>query len=294
MVTIGIVRSTGSLQGDRVLRGVYGQFIPGEVDGGVGKFQIAPEFKRISHLFGLLDNGQSPIAPRDIYTIEVEDHQEHLAKAQLMHAMSARWAQLYQGVAPAQVGMLNAMMNAESANVAAAAKSHLVSMGMRTFLVPVSCEMTSYTPGNQLATERELMASLQEPTALELADGEAVDIGTEPLVSRLQQPARDEAAAAPTAADVPPPAWAGAEFNNGVIAQLRGSIVVLAPSAQQAREAAQIALRLGADTHATGVAVEFMPEGITAVRALPAEATQDFEDSGFDPDFDDRDPRERG
>lgn len=294
MITIGIVRTTGSSQGDQVLRGVYGQFIPGEIEGGVGKFQIAPEFKRISHLFALLDNGQSPVQPRDVHTIEVEDSQEHLVKAQLMHSMAARWAKMYEGVAPRQIGLLGSMIGAESANVSAAAKQHLISMGMRAYLVPVTCEMTTCAPGAALSSERELIAHLTGPRNIVIAEGEVVDLGTELLVTRLQQPARDTVAPA-AGTDAPVPQWVGSDFNCGVVAQVAGSIVVLAPSAEQARQAAEIALRMHSEGEATGVALELMPEAVASVRPLPGETMTDFEDSGYDPDFSDDDTdRDRG
>jgi hypothetical protein len=286
MVTIGIVRSTGSLQGDQVLRGVYGQFTPGEVDGGVGKFQIAPEFKRISHLFALLDNGQSPVQPRDVHTIEVEDSQEHLVKAQLMHAMAGRWTKMYAGVAPSQAGLLGTMLQTESANVATAAKHHLISMGMRAFLVPVTCEMSTSMPGVHLSSERALLGSLGGPRNITVGEGDPVDLGTEVLGTRLQQPARDEVAPAADAA-VATPQWGSSNFSYGVVAQVAGSVMVLATSPQQAREAVAIALRLQADSDATGMALELMPEAVMSVAPAPTESYIDGDSDDSDPDFDD-------
>ena len=69
---------------------------------------------------------------------------------------------------------------------------------------------------------------------------------------------------------------------------LPGSIVVIAPTAEAARDAATLTLRMGAAADATGVSIEFMPESILEARPLPAQSYDDFDDSGFDPDFDDR------
>jgi hypothetical protein len=279
MKQIGIVMSTGSAMGDRVLRGVYGSHVPADIEGGMGKFTAAPEFKRISHLFGYLEAGDAPIKPSSVTVLEVEDHMEHTAKAQLMRALSLNWTQLYSSVTPAEPGMLGAMLKSESGMVATGAKNHLLSMGMRAWLVPVACTMSTADFGGTIATERDLVKRLQAGSldAISLVDHEApVDLGTEPLIVPASVAARDEAMepgtntianltgepATPAAATetlegegasgqaptdtadpampaAPAPAWANF---SGITAAVTGGLVVVAPSAALAVEAARFAL----------------------------------------------------
>lgn len=287
---IGIIRSTGSSQGDMVLKGIYGQFAAGEVEGGIGTFQIAPEFRRISHLFSYLDSGASPVVPRDIAILEVEESQEHLAKAQLMHAMATRWGKMYESVTPQQPGVMTAMLAGESRQVANGAKSHLVSMGMRAYLVPITCEMTTYEPGSFIATERDLVACLREPRNITLAEGDPVDLGTDVLVTSLQSPARDEATPVAVGEAAAARPWADGQYEGGIVATISGSMLVIAPSAEKVREAAELALKLHAQASDTGVQVEILPEAIQSMRPFPVEETAGDPDFDDDPDFD----RDRG
>ncbi|MEJ8837655.1 hypothetical protein [Ramlibacter sp. AN1133] len=310
MKTIAIVRSTGSAQGDMILRGVYGRHTPGANAEVVGRFQIAPEFKNISYLFELLDSGETDIRPDSVHTIEVEDHLETLAKAQLMRAMAVRWEKMYANATPSQIGMQATMLKSEGAKVATAVKRHLAGLGMRAYLVPVLCEMSTYEPGRFIDSERTLMATLTNPVNVTaVADAQPMALGD--ALSR-PAPADPEGTAAPAAGEIPlaaapaggeggamvvaaapAPAWATDDYANGVTAQVAGNVLVLATSPEEARQAVMLNANMGQQRELTGVSLDLQPVGVIGVRPRPADAEQesggDFDDSGFDPDFEDGD-----
>lgn len=249
MKTITVIRSTGSPMGDMVLSGVYGTRQLAE-EGGSGqevmdKIRVAPEFGPISHLFSYLEDGSAPIPQLAGVDVTVDDEFEPMVKAQLMHALGARWCGLYSGVNPGVPGVLNSMLKGEGAQVARGVKNHLVSMGMRAYLVPIVATCQTPNDGAYFPSERALVAELQGKRLTEVSfdeQGEVIDTGVEMLGQPAAPTAISEELPEPVVvADTnaaPPvaPAWAGFQ---GITAQVKASFMVVAANAQDARRIAQ-------------------------------------------------------
>lgn len=286
MRQIGIVIDTGSGAGNMVLRGVYGDYVPNaEIEGGVGQFRIAPEFGRISHLFSYLEAGTAPVVPTSVATLEVEDHMVDVAKALLMNALAINWARMYSERMPQQPGVLAEMFKGESARVAAGAKQHLTSMGMRSFLVPVTCTLKTDCSGAYVRTERDLVGMLDHTRAENVVvamDQPVTDMGTEALATAFTVSPRDEApepAPGNDASVTPAPQWA--DFQ-GIEANVKGTMVVVAPTAELAREAAHTCLAMAAHPQLRAVPT-LVVESITSVtdrRLYAQDGDPDFDDDG--------------
>jgi hypothetical protein len=304
MKTLSVILTTGTYMGDSVLRGVYGTSEPSAVEGGVAKFTVSPEFSRVSHLFSYLESGSAPIAPTAMVTLQVEEDFESTAKAQLMHALALRWNEMYAQVTPQQPGPLAAMLKGEAAQVANGAKSHLISMGMRAFMVPLTCTMVSSSLGRYIKDERALVEDLQRSRPQNiafLADEAPTDLGTSALGGRVVVQARDHApepaAEQPVASfeggvlrvnevaatDAPPvepvvaPPWSAFD---GIEATVKGTIVVVAPSMDMAVKAAKFRMELSQAGQIP------MPNEI-AVESILAVANRQLGE--YDADFDDGD-----
>jgi hypothetical protein len=284
MKQISIIKSTGNMMGDRVLGGVYGAHQPAEVEGGVAKFVVSPEFKRISHLFSYLSDGSAPIMPTAMSTIEVDDEFEHTAKAQLMHTLALRWEEMYSGMAPEQPGMLSVMLKGEAAQVSAGAKQHLLSMGMRAYMVPVTCNFYSASMGRYLKTERDLVADLRRsrPDNIVIVTDEApTDLGTDPLTSKVSVAPRDSAPEPEAGQPEAAPAWEGF---SGIEAHVRGGVIVVASSPEQAVKAAEFRLEL-ARAGEIPMSSEVVVESVLSLK--------NRELGDYDPDFDEDEDRGR-
>lgn len=188
MTTIHIINSTGSYQGDLVLAGIYGELI--HKDGAPTPiFQVAPEFKQVSHLFGYLEHGKAPIGIHQTSAINVPDEMGDLMKAELMHTLGARWAKMYKNMAPGQDGMMSAMLAGEAASVSNGVRNHLISQGMRAYAVPVSVNVTSGEDAYLGESLEDVTANLQhgdvdiEKIEWAPTEEEAIDLGTQRLGS---------------------------------------------------------------------------------------------------------------
>lgn len=156
---IAVIREAGSGHANLILAGVYGSLQRQEdtQTEGAGTFTIAPEFHRISSLFGLLDNGAAPIDVSTVREYDVPDDLGNVFKANLMKNLSHRWSSLYDKMTGGHLDTLTkTMLLSEHARVRAGVVAHLASMGMRDYEVVVKVRAQSSYRACEYATLEEL------------------------------------------------------------------------------------------------------------------------------------------
>jgi hypothetical protein len=183
---IAVVNDTGSAQGNAILNGVYGELIQDESGG--TRFLIAPEFKRISHLFDLMEGGSVPVSPTDIVTYEVPDILATSVKGNLMHARGKSWESLYKsvGLYNSQSIALSSMLSIESGRTAMNTRNHLISMGLRPYEVAYKYDAQSTYASTELATLQQLMRNMR-PTANAVLEISSVTVVPIDVLARAEQ-----------------------------------------------------------------------------------------------------------
>lgn len=279
MKEIAIINTTGSPQGDMVLTGVYGSLKREPGEDGPGVFEVAPEFKRVSYLFTLLENGEAPVTTSGTRVLLVPEELELDVKAHLMHSLSARWANMYKQVNPNVPGLLNSMMTSESAKVAQGARSHLLSMGMRAYLVPLVVTSHLEAPGDAFRDEANLLqaAALRASTVQVDESRPVLDVGVEMMGVSPVQPAADQL---PGSADqlVAPPQWS--DFS-GIEVEMNASTLIVARDMRSARELAGY-FAAQHNNPAAGVRLACAPDSLRATRNMNLAMSFDDDDENDD------------
>ncbi len=257
MSQIHVIASAGNPQFDLILSGVYGKF---QAD--TSKFAVAPEFYPISPLFGYMDRAGMKIDPRSVAQIDAPDGKENLMRAQLMLNLARRWEDLYQGVAPQVRDMAAAMTQADAQMVANGVRNHLITMGMRGYMVPVQA-VAEAGDIDGAVDERGLIARLHAGRigGLTVCNGESpIDCGSEVystgIIQADAQPPQTEvqggastedapvAVALVAQVDAPPSApWTNYPQGSGVTAKVAGTMLVCAQTPAGAVEAANWVIR---------------------------------------------------
>jgi hypothetical protein len=260
MSTIAVIKKTNHGQADRIFRGVYGTLTPSADPAAPASFRLAPEFRPISVLFSYLDQGTAPVQPDEVQSFEVPDDMAGGISNQLMLELESRWANMYQTVAPAASGMLNAMIQGESRQVATAIAAHFVSRGLSRWSVPVSAVLTTSEDGADLGSDAALLAALDTKSATDIV------LLDQPTTRCVEAP---EALAEMVVADAEAaqtPAWGAFE---GVEASVTGSMVVVAGSAEAARAIAATMLQIQsqeAQTNGPVFSLTVKPTALVSVR----------------------------
>lgn len=294
MPTIHVIASTGSQAGDQILRGVYGELNPQ-----TAQFKIAPEFERISYLFGLLDNGTSPVSVGETVAVEcANDNAAMLTKAQLMHSLATGWSHAYGAVAangPADMpgnpgsdgGMLKTMLRNESSKLTAAVDNHLAQQGLSVWHVPVQLVTElPYLGWQEDVTERTLIDSLNQKTdehnSMTLVPGGTpVQMGTEFMRNPYQTAPHGPREVEPEPAGevaYQRPAWA--DYGAGLVTAT-ASLVVVAANADQATQAAQIKQMLRGQL-GNMLKSQVIVESIDQVEDTTETAGDDYQERGYE------------
>lgn len=255
MLHIDVLTDTGSHQLTRILAGVYGQYEPQ-----TNKFVVAPEFYPVSPLFAYIDRTGMPLRPESVAHLEVPEGKAILMRAQLMLNLARRWDSMYRQVAPSVRDMAAAMTAVDASMVANGVRNHLITNGMRGYMVPVRAIFESENidgAGDERTLIANLQSSRQVGPAIVCADEPPVDCGSDvfssgpiqfgPPEAPTGQGTGDTLAAeagletgqeAPQTPAIQAPAWAAWECGSGMKAEVAGTMLVCAQSPAGAIEAA--------------------------------------------------------
>ena len=132
MSQIHVITNTGNPLFNMVLAGVYGEF-----SNETSKFRVAPEFYPISPLFNYFDRHGMPILRQSIATLNAPEGKLNLMQAQLLLNLAMRWQGLYEANADRVQDMAAAMTHMDEHMVSNGVRNHLITMGMRGFIVPM-------------------------------------------------------------------------------------------------------------------------------------------------------------
>lgn len=240
MSKIAIITAAGSLAANQVLAGVYGSLVKAPNEQGPGTFRIDPEFMLVSYLFSLMEGREAPVTADAVRELDVPDEIQMDVKAYLMHSLGSRWEQLYSKVTPSTPGMTAQMLTNEKRRTLEATRSHLISMGMHAFMVPMVAKTTldvesvmHHTTAGLLNAAGSDMGGLQ---SVELDTGAAIiDVGVNLLGTPHQQTPQSQDVQV-SVEEMQSPAWAQFET---VDVTFKGTAVVVARDMAHARQLAE-------------------------------------------------------
>lgn len=170
---VAIITDVGNQQANMLLCGVYGTIDHGSSsfmslimgpfrqEPTVRNFNLAPEFKNVSYLFTLLEDGSAPVNVNEAIEVTLPDRMGPTLKTTMMDQLGDRWTQLYDAVAPAGTAeMLKVMLNSEKARMRRGVADYIESQGMKRFVVGVSVKGSSRCAGDVYDTKQELVADM--------------------------------------------------------------------------------------------------------------------------------------
>lgn len=279
MTKIAIITSTSLPQGDMIFRGVYGRLTEqASVNAGdepVRSFTVAPELRPVSTLFSYLENGSAPVTPDQFQTIDVPEADVTRVQDQLMYELQKRWRGMYKSLAPSASNMIGAMLQGEGAVVERAINAHFGGQHKTLWRVPVTATMRTGADGAYLTSEQALLEAVSSQCA------SSVSVLDEPITAHTDG---DESSTPPEPVADPEsstPAWS--DFM-GVEANVKGHMVVVANSEEDAGIVARALLAACAEESAQTQGIRFKPS-IVATQIL-ATRSLTMADAAFEADAD--------
>lgn len=287
MTKIAIITSTSLPQGDMVFRGVYGRLtqLPKTHEGDDPKhtFSVAPELRPVSTVFQYLDNGSTPVQLGEFQTVDVPEADVDRVQDQLMYALQKRWRGMYKSLAPSVDGMVSTLLAGDARVVENAVNTHFAARNKSLWSVPVTATMKTGSDGAYLTTEQALLEALPSHSA------ESINVSDEAPTPYVEAAAEITLPAPIADPEAAAPAWAD---YMGVEAQIKGHMVVVAASEQDAVMAANALLAAGKGEDGSGMKFvpAIVPTAVLATRALQyTDAVRDADDAQDDDDGDDGD-----
>jgi hypothetical protein len=235
MTQIAIIDSTSTQQCTMVFRGVYGRLSRQSNTEDAAQTQVAfsvsPSLRPVSTVFQYLDNGAAPVQMGEYMVVDVPEKDVERVEDQLMYALQKRWRGMYKTLAPKSQSMDSMLLNGEARAVENAVDSHFAARNKTLWLVPVIATMQTESDGAYLTTPQALMNALPKHSAKNIIICED-EVPTPYVASTadvtLPAPIPDPEATAPAWGDY-----------MGVQAQVKGHMVVVASSADDALQSAK-------------------------------------------------------
>jgi hypothetical protein len=285
MTKLAIVKSTKSYHTDLVLRGVYGTMrsIPPLTPDAPEqrKFVVATEFRPVSKVFEDLDSilVNIPGEQAEYLEIDLSDEEAQHVKNALMLQLGMRHAHLYSRNAGQVQGLAAAIFEAEKRRAKSGVDQFFFRQNMTAWTVPVKSTVRSGLDGAYYQTKEDLFGVLRNciPVTAVVDETRApspYDPAQENNVI-VSVNGANEINEVHEAATEASPLW---HDYSGVEADLQGSLVVMASSAEHASKVAATVLavqdRVSEAARAAGDGCDLMianlkmPTGIIDLRPL--------------------------